>query len=288
MNLNNTAAVIRVGDVISRIEELAPPGLACDWDPTGFAIGDREAPVTSVVVSLDCDHRALRRAIGLGAGLIVTHHPPIFAPLRSLTTDTVVGAGLISLLRHGIAVYSAHTNLDAAVPGVSDQLACCLGLMVRETLVPLEDAATPVHQLEMGEGGKVRPGFGRICETVPELTRRDLILRINQQLQTAGCIPNFDSDGAAGRIAVSGGSFDEAWIGHLVAAAVDTVVAGEIKHHVLVALREHGIAAVAAGHEATERVILHPLASWIQTAFPALELFVNEGLDYNELIFRDS
>lgn len=287
MNVDKCAGIIRIGDIASRIELLAPPAWASDWDPTGLAIGDRQTPVTSVVISLDCDSRAISLSLELGAELIVTHHPPIFEPLRSLTADTAAGAELLRLLRSGVAVYSAHTNLDAAVPGVSDQLACCLGLEVRETLVPLENAPAPPALSEEGGSG-VLPGFGRICETVPGLTRRDLILRVNQQLQTAGCIPNFDCDKAAGCIAVCGGSFDEGWIAPLIAGGVDTVVAGEIRHHVLVALRNHGIAAIAAGHEATERVILHPLATWLRTAFPALDLFVNEGLDYNQLIFRDS
>ncbi|MDI9469716.1 MAG: Nif3-like dinuclear metal center hexameric protein [Bacillota bacterium] len=289
MNTGSRPARIRVGDVISHIERLAPLSYACDWDPTGFAIGDREDPLTSVVVSLDCDRRAVERALDMGAGLIVTHHPPIFTPLGTLTADTPAGADRLRLLRAGIAVYAAHTNLDATVPGVGDQLACCLGLRVQKTLVPLEGDGRPLPKLLTGEAGSgAVPGFGRICAEEEDLTRRDLILRVNQQLQTAGCIPNFDTDKAAGRIAVSGGSFDEAWIEQLLAEGVDTLVAGEIKHHVLVALRDLGIAAIVAGHEATERVILHPLASWIRKAFPALSLFVNEGLDYNQLIFRDS
>ena len=275
----------RVADVIDALERFAPPAWAEDWDPVGLAVGDREQAIDAVLLSLDLDGAAEAAATAAGAGLIVVHHPPIFSPLRQLLATRPSEARLLRLIRAGVALYCAHPTLDAPPGGVNDQLAYCLGLVPEAPLVPLSDAqltATPWS----GEG--MRPGLGRLCAVPEGLDRHGLLLRINQQLQTAGCIPNFDSDGPLTRICVLGGSYDEDWLSALLEAGVDFVVAGEIKHHALVELRDHGIAAVVAGHEASERVVLHPLAGYLREALPGLRVVVHEGLDYNQLLYRES
>ncbi len=122
-----------IGTLISYIEALAPRRLAQDWDNTGLQLGSFDATVEKILVALDVDDAVIDEALSLGAGLIISHHPLIFRPLNSLRTDLPQGRLLCRALAAGLAVYTAHTNLDAATGGVNDRLAELLGL--RETEV---------------------------------------------------------------------------------------------------------------------------------------------------------
>ena len=110
---------------------MAPKELAEDFDNVGLLVGDENAEVKGIMVSLDCFDEVIDRAEDLGANLIVTHHPIIFDPLKSVTADTLV----YKLISKGISVISMHTNLDQADGGVNDVLCEALGLYDVEELI---------------------------------------------------------------------------------------------------------------------------------------------------------
>ena len=122
-----------VADILKYVETLAPTYMKMDWDNVGLLCGSRETPVTKVLVALDPFEGVCREAAEWGAELIVTHHPIIFDPLKSVTEETTVGRSIMTLCRHGISAVNAHTNLDCAPGGVNDCLAGALGL--EETVV---------------------------------------------------------------------------------------------------------------------------------------------------------
>jgi len=131
---------VRVSDVISLMEELAPPRYAEDWDNVGLLIGSRAAETGTVLVSLDATSRVVAEAGEKGAGLLVCHHPPIFRPVRRIITDEPPGRLVGEALAAGVAVYAAHTNLDICEVGVNVVLAEMLGLGDHR---PLEASAAP-------------------------------------------------------------------------------------------------------------------------------------------------
>ena len=109
----------------------APRELAMEGDNVGLLVGDPEAPVSRVVVSLDITEAVVEEAAARGAELIVAHHPVMnsnWDPVQTLRTDNRQGRILTGLIRHGIAAICMHTNLDAAEGGVNDMLAEKLGL----------------------------------------------------------------------------------------------------------------------------------------------------------------
>jgi len=113
----------RTGDIIALLEELAPPALAEEWDNVGLQVGSPDSEVGAVLVSLDATREVIAEARDMGAGLLVCHHPPLFRPLRRLITDEPVGSLLKDAITSGVAVYAAHTNLDASEIGVNIVLA---------------------------------------------------------------------------------------------------------------------------------------------------------------------
>jgi dinuclear metal center YbgI/SA1388 family protein len=125
--------------VIQLFEEWAPKHIAMADDKIGLQLGTLQKDITGVLVALDVTDAVVDEAIRLGANLILAHHAIIFRPLAHLQTDTPAGRLYAKLIKHDIAVYIAHTNLDVAAGGVNDMLAKALGL---EATGHLEDVHT--------------------------------------------------------------------------------------------------------------------------------------------------
>ncbi|OCS88548.1 Nif3-like dinuclear metal center hexameric protein [Caryophanon tenue] len=122
-------------EIIRLFETWSPKKLACmDNDPIGLAIGTLNKPVSKVLVTLDVNDAVANEAIAQGCELIIAHHPPIFRKLANIRTDNPAGALYEKLIKHDVAVYAAHTNLDVATGGVNDLLAEALQLTDCEVL----------------------------------------------------------------------------------------------------------------------------------------------------------
>jgi dinuclear metal center YbgI/SA1388 family protein len=133
--------VIRVRDVARIVERAAPPILALPDDNPGLQIGDPDAPVAGILVALDASPAALERAAAAKADLLLTHHPLLYESLRSIDTRSWRGAAVAAALRGGIAVFAAHTNLDAAPEGLAVVVARILGLEDVRFLYPVPGPA---------------------------------------------------------------------------------------------------------------------------------------------------
>ncbi|MCC5895864.1 MAG: Nif3-like dinuclear metal center hexameric protein [Alkalibacterium sp.] len=119
---------VTVRDLIEAMEHLAPPSLAEDWDPIGLSFGSMDKEVKKVLIALDVDKDTIQEAKDNEVDLMITHHPAIFKPLKTLNSDDSRRQDYIELLKSDIAVYSAHTNLDAADSGMNDWLADRIGI----------------------------------------------------------------------------------------------------------------------------------------------------------------
>ncbi len=118
----------RIQDLVGLVHSLFPPSLAEEWDNCGLQVGDPAAAVARVLVALDPSEAALTQAVELGAGLLLTHHPLLLRPLRSVTPGDEAGRVVLGAARQQVAILSAHTNLDRAAGGLNDWLAARLGL----------------------------------------------------------------------------------------------------------------------------------------------------------------
>ncbi|TRY26204.1 Nif3-like dinuclear metal center hexameric protein [Brevibacillus sp. LEMMJ03] len=114
--------------VIQYVERLAPKALALEGDKIGLHVGTLQKQVKKVMVALDVLEEVVDEAIAEKVDLIVAHHAVIYRPLKHLRTDLAAGRVYEKLLKHDIAVYTAHTNLDAAAGGLNDWLAEAIGL----------------------------------------------------------------------------------------------------------------------------------------------------------------
>jgi dinuclear metal center YbgI/SA1388 family protein len=119
---------MRVRDIQKVIEAWAPRETAWEGDNVGLQVGSGDQKVQRILVALEITPQILSEARRKKVDLIITHHPLLFHPLRSVTDATDSGKLVQEIVRNGISVYSAHTNLDSVRNGVSFVLAERLGL----------------------------------------------------------------------------------------------------------------------------------------------------------------
>lgn len=130
---------VRLADVIAVLDDAYPPRLAHDWDSVGLVCGDPADLVESVTVAVDAT-AAVVDAVG-PRGLLLAHHPLLLRGVDTVAASTPKGALIHRLIRAGSALFTAHTNADAASPGVSDALAQVLGLEIDGVLDPAPGAS---------------------------------------------------------------------------------------------------------------------------------------------------
>ncbi|MFC0715055.1 Nif3-like dinuclear metal center hexameric protein [Cellulomonas biazotea] len=159
----------RLADVTRLLEQRYPPSTAESWDAVGLVTGDPDQEVRRVLLAVDPVADVVEEAVAWGADLVVTHHPLLLRPVHSIAATTFKGALLHRLVRSGVALYTAHTNADAATGGVADALAAAVGLVDTVPLqaapaealdkhvvfVPADDAGTLVDALAAAGAGAV-------------------------------------------------------------------------------------------------------------------------------------
>jgi len=240
----------------------APRELAMEGDNVGLLVGDPEAPVSRVVVSLDITEAVVEEAAARGAELIVAHHPVMnsnWDPVQTLRTDNRQGRILTGLIRHGIAAICMHTNLDAAEGGVNDMLADKLGLSI----------VLPLTQEKIGRYGVLN------CELpLVEFTRFVVkSLRCNGLRYT-------DRGKTVHRVAVGGGACG-CYIQQAIALGCDTFVTSDLKYHQFLDTTEINL--IDAGHFPTEDVVCEAVIERLFAAFPAVD-FVKTTSHCREVI----
>lgn len=158
----------RLSDVIEVLDAAYPPRLAHDWDSVGLVCGDPSEPIESVTVAVDATAEVIAEVAD--RGLLVAHHPLLLRGVDTVAADTAKGALLHGLIRRGSALFTAHTNADAASPGVSDALADALGLIVEGVLAPVAESSrldkwvifVPVENAEAVREAIFEAGAGHI------------------------------------------------------------------------------------------------------------------------------
>jgi dinuclear metal center YbgI/SA1388 family protein len=119
---------MKVRDIQSVIEGWAPREIAWERDNVGLQVGDLAADVAGVLVALDVTERIIAETRQKKANLLISHHPLLFKPIRSVTPHSWTGKCILALVQGGINLYSAHTNLDFTRGGTSFALAQALDL----------------------------------------------------------------------------------------------------------------------------------------------------------------
>ena len=230
-------------EIASFVEALAPAERAESWDNVGVLVRCGEG-VSGVLCALDVTADTVEEALAAGCNVILSHHPVIFHPLRSLEQNSVPAR----LMRAGISAVCAHTNLDAAPGGVNDVLARALGLRGTQPF------AGGLGRLGTLPRAKAPAQFA--AEAAGALGARVKLADAGLPVQTVAVVSG------------SGGSF----VPQALEACADCLVTGEAGHHDALDALAGGLTLIAAGHFSTEAGIVPVLAEKLREAFPGLKV----------------
>jgi dinuclear metal center YbgI/SA1388 family protein len=119
---------IQVRHISTFLHQWAPPSTKLDYDNVGLLVGDPNQEISRLLTCLDVTLDVVEEAIEKGCDLIVAHHPLIFKSIDRINPTDEQGKIIFKLIKNDIALIAAHTNLDAALDGVSFVLGQQLGL----------------------------------------------------------------------------------------------------------------------------------------------------------------
>jgi dinuclear metal center YbgI/SA1388 family protein len=237
-----------VKDIFEKLCELAPLDLQMSFDNAGFLFGRENTNVTKALLSLDVTADVIDEASALGAELIISHHPLIFNPIKSVTDEKLLRLG-----ERKIAVISMHTNLDIAEGGVNDVLMAALGAKV--------------------SGGLDSDNCGRFGVLPEPMSMSEFLPYCKGVLSTNG-LRYYDSGRPVYNLAVMGGSGGGS-IHDAVEHGCDTYLTADIKYHEFLEAKELGINLIDGDHFCTENLVIPVLAEKLSATFNDVEFTVS-------------
>lgn len=254
---------MKIKEVVETLERFAPLPLQESYDNAGLQIGLTEREASGVLVCLDVTEPVLLEAKARGGNVVVSHHPLLFRGVKTLADATQVERCVRLAVELGIAVYSAHTNLDNAPGGVNHEIARRLGLEDVRFLQPL-------------------PGGGGGSGIVGRLSRAeqpmDFLRRVKQ---TFGCRCLMHNEGPQREVrtvAVCGGAGDFL-VDRAIALGADAFITGEMHYHCYFG-HESQLWLAVLGHYESERFTIDLLGRILAEAHPALPV-VATAIDTN-------
>lgn len=128
-----------IKDITEYLETIAPRSLQESYDNSGLLVGNPNAEIDKVLISLDVTEDVVEEAVTKDCGLIISHHPIIFGGLKSLTGKTYVERTVMAAIKNDVALYAIHTNLDNTLDGVNGKIAEKLGIKNPRILSPKPD-----------------------------------------------------------------------------------------------------------------------------------------------------
>lgn len=239
-----------VRDILEFTETFAPLDSAADFDNCGVLIGSKDKNITKVLLALDITKDVVKEAKDMGAELIISHHPVIFHPIKSLCENSVP----YLLAQAGITALCLHTNLDIAdTYGVNVCLANALELtdckLYKEDFLLLGKLSQTMNVKEFASFTK-------------DVLNADAVLYT-------------ESDRPLRTVAMcSGAGADFFKLAKDMGA--DVLLTGEARHHEYIEAAEGNVPLVTAGHFATEDVVINPLKAKLSELFADVEFYKSE------------
>ena len=242
-----------VNNILDNLNELAPVSLKMDFDNVGLLVGNGFNEVKKCLIALDITHEVIDEAVRIGAELIVSHHPVIFTPEKSVLENELVGGKIFKLIKNDISAICMHTNLDIACGGVNDALMEALNCEVSGTLD---------HE-----------NCGRVGEYKQKIAFDDFLELCKTSLKSKG-LRYYKASDTVKKLAVMGGAGGGS-LYEAQAKGCDTYVTADIKYNQFLDAKELGLNLIDADHFCTENVIIPVIKKRLSEAFTDIEFQIS-------------
>jgi len=251
-------------EFVRRLESVCPIELQESWDNCGFQINTDRQDVNRVLVALEITSEIVDEAIEQDADFILVHHPMLFSPLKKIMAEDVVGGFVHKLIRHGISVYSCHTNFDKLDGGNNDYIGALLEL---DHIKPFED--------DNGFCRKGNPPF--------ETTFLELVHKAAEAFDVDE--KHFKTVGDLSKVIETVGWCSGAGTEFIEAAhreGCDLYITGDLKYHEAQMAKELGLCILDAGHYGSEKIFVENMADMIRLECRMQEIEITESaIDIN-------
>jgi dinuclear metal center YbgI/SA1388 family protein len=243
----------RLSRIVEMADRLFPFQEAEPWDNVGIQIGDPQRTISGVAFGLDATPETVQFAASRSCQLLITHHPVILDPIRTIQPDNLPGRTVLSAARAGVDILSLHTNLDAAPGGLNDYLAERLGLS--EVTVPVPARCARLGQLPA------------------EMTLHELADLVARKLRVAHTRIVANANSSVRSVFVVSGS-GMGYLHDALRYKADVMITGDVRHHAAKDALELGMPVIDAGHYGLEKYAAEVLAAAFHGQFQTLGLDV--------------
>ncbi len=167
---NKNNLYMKLSIITKTIEEFAPIALQESYDNAGLIVGSPSMDITAALLCIDVTEDVINEAIEKKANLIISHHPIIFSGVKKITGRNYVERCIIKAIKNDIAIYAAHTNIDAVKAGVNKVICNKLHLIDLQILLPAKNILkklvtyVPVNHAEAVRTAICNAGAGKIGE----------------------------------------------------------------------------------------------------------------------------
>ncbi|MFM7023709.1 MAG: Nif3-like dinuclear metal center hexameric protein [Flavobacteriales bacterium] len=248
-----------VKDIMKMLEEWAPPSYQESYDNSGLLVGNPQAEVKSVLISLDCTEEVVEEAMAIGANLVIAHHPIIFSGLKRLTGASYIERTVMKAIKHDIAIYAIHTNLDNVAHGVNAKIGALLKLQNLQIL--------------QAKRGLDQVGSGMIGELETTTDTKSFLLEVKAIFGGSLRYTNILKDKVS-KIAVCGGS-GSFLLKDAIEQGADIFITSDFKYHQFFDA-EKRIVIADIGHYEAEKFTKELICEFLREKFPTFALHLSK------------
>ncbi|CAB4899186.1 unannotated protein [freshwater metagenome] len=253
-----------LSNLLGVFESLWPVSGAEEWDRPGLATGSVRQDITTALLCVDVTLGVLSEAKEQGCELVISHHPLLLKAVNFLSENQLKGELVSFAVKNSIAIFSAHTNADIVIDGVSDVLAQQLGL------------ANTTPLIATGNGiGHGRIGKLKKPQSLSEYAKlvASFLPDTNAPIRVAG-----DLSRVIETVAVVGGAGDS-FIPAAQELGADLLVTSDLRHHVVldaVSDPANPLALIDISHFAAESLWLKPTQTTLSKLIPEVSFVVSQ------------
>jgi dinuclear metal center YbgI/SA1388 family protein len=251
-------------ELTKHFESLWPVAGADEWDRPGLTCGNPQQNISKVLLTVDVTVEVLEEAKARGCGLVLSHHPVLLRGVNFLREDQLKGELVTFAIKNSIALYSAHTNADIVVHGVSDVLAAAVGM---KNSVPLVATGPGIGHGRIGNLEKAM----KLSELATNIS--EILPKTSAPVRVAGQLDTLIS-----KIAVVGGAGDS-FIENAKQSGADCLITSDLRHHIsldAVSDPSKPLSLIDISHFAAESLWLRPTADSLGKEIQTVEFFVSE------------
>ena len=243
------------------LESLAPLSYQESYDNAGLLTGNPDWDISGVMISLDATEAVIDEAIEKGCNVVISHHPIIFKGLKKINGKSYIERCVIKAIKHDIALYAIHTNLDNVYQnGVSTEMCIRLGLEHTQVLIPNEALDTNGHA-----------GLGCIGDLPVQMNPSECLRFVKDKMKTKIIRHTDLLDSPIKRIAVCGGS-GASLLSAAIKAGADMYISADFKYHEFFDADKQVIIA-DIGHFESEQFTIELLFKLLNQKFSNFALF---------------